>query len=99
MSDLPKLPEADTASLAYSGRSVDYINGYESGRESSADQMRAYGLACYRAGVEAERERCFQIAIEKSADAHEAPFKDYENTHTDGYQDAANDIANEIKDR
>lgn len=40
MSRPPPLPEPDTASLAYSGHSVDYINGYERGYESAADQLR-----------------------------------------------------------
>jgi hypothetical protein len=38
--DLPPLPEPDTISLAMSGRSVDYINGYERGFESCRDQLR-----------------------------------------------------------
>jgi hypothetical protein len=57
MPPLPALPPVDTSSLAWSGRSVDYINGYESGYESAADQMREYGQACYQAATLAAQAR------------------------------------------
>lgn len=50
-------------------------------------------------GVEQERERCYGIATQHAQDASEAPYKDHEDTHVDGYQDAANDIASEIFER
>jgi hypothetical protein len=53
---LPELPEPDTRSLAYSGRDVEYIEGYESGFESALESMRSYGTACFEAGVKAGRE-------------------------------------------
>lgn len=34
-----ELPPPDTASLALSGRSVDYINGYEAGYERASDVL------------------------------------------------------------
>lgn len=60
--ELPPLPELDTRSFAYSGRSVDYINGYEAGYESAAEQMRSYGELCARLAREAERERAAKVA-------------------------------------
>lgn len=60
MTDDPKeLPPPDTASLAYS-RSMDYIDGYESGYEAAANQLRA---AVAQARAE-ELERCARIAKE-----------------------------------
>jgi hypothetical protein len=56
---LPELPEPDTRSLAYSGRDVEYIEGYESGFESALESMRSYGTACFEAGVKAGRESIF----------------------------------------
>jgi hypothetical protein len=53
---LPELPEPATRSLAYSGRDVEYIEGYESGFESALECMRSYGTACFEAGVKAGRE-------------------------------------------
>jgi hypothetical protein len=52
-----KLPEPDTASLAYSGRSTDYINGYEAGYEAAASQLRQ----AVQEAVEAERRRCAEL--------------------------------------
>jgi hypothetical protein len=54
---LPELPPVDTASLAHSGRDVDYINGYEAGYESAIEQMQAYA----RAAVLMERERAAKV--------------------------------------
>jgi hypothetical protein len=54
------LPEPDTVSLAYSGRSPDYINGYEAGYEKAADQLREYA----RQAVLMERERCAKVCEE-----------------------------------
>lgn len=51
-----KLPEPDTASLAMSGLSVDYINGYERGYEDAAEQVRQ--------AVMLERERCARVCEE-----------------------------------
>lgn len=58
---LPELPEPDTRSLAYSGRDVEYIEGYESGFESALESMRSYGTACFEAGVRQERERALDL--------------------------------------
>lgn len=49
-----ELPQPDTASLARSGRSVDYIDGYEAGYEAAAEQVRQ--------AVMAERARCATLA-------------------------------------
>jgi hypothetical protein len=59
MTDTYELPPPDTASMAYSGRSVDYINGYEAGYEAAADQVRAAILA--------ERERCAGVCEQMRA--------------------------------
>lgn len=55
-----ELPAPDTSSLAYSGLSVDYINGYERGYEAAADLVRQVVLL--------ERERCAKVCEEKRFD-------------------------------
>jgi hypothetical protein len=57
VNDEVELPEPDTSGLAWSGRSVDYINGYEAGYEAAAEKVRAAVLA--------ERERCAKVCEEK----------------------------------
>lgn len=59
----------------------------------SLEEMQSFYAAGFRAGME----RAAVIAEEHCADAREAPFKDYEDTHVDGYQDAANDIESAIR--
>jgi hypothetical protein len=43
-------------------------------------------------------EECAKIADEHRDDAQDAPYKDYENNHPDGYTDAGNDIAAAIRE-
>lgn len=61
-----KLPEPDTQSLAMSGRSVDYCNGYEKGWESACEATAAQ----VEAAVLAERERCALVC-----ETHGGPVK------------------------
>jgi len=49
--------------------------------------------------VLAERAACEIIAEQHALKAYDAPFKKHEDTHVDGYQDAANDIAAAIHQR
>jgi hypothetical protein len=55
--ELPPLRQPDTASLSYSGRSVEWISGYERGFEAAADQMQEYA----RLAIKGERERCARL--------------------------------------
>lgn len=42
-------------------------------------------------------EECAKMADKRGTGAVNAPFKDYENTHIDGYQDCAVDTATDIR--
>ena len=51
-----------------------------------------------RKAVEAEREACAQVCEEECADPDDQ-FKNYEDTHTDGWQDGCNSCAWAIRAR
>lgn len=65
--ELPELPESgyDVWDDYYDGITLS-ANGphdrYEGLKLWNEDQMRAYGLSCYEAGVKTERERCANIS-------------------------------------
>ena len=67
-SDLPPLPEVDTASMAWDGRSVDYINGYENGFESAQEKMQDYALLAVAQERERNAKLCDAIYIEEQGE-------------------------------
>lgn len=85
---LPPMPEPEGGKLRY-----DHTGSLLPEPSFSADQVRAYAIQA----VMAERERCAAICREHCEDALGVPFKNYEDTHHDGYQDAANDIESAIR--
>lgn len=93
MSDAVKLPPMPEP-YRKSGQQMSY-DGYDKAHCHlfSIEQLRAYAIQA----VMQERERCAKICREHCEDAFEVSFKDYEDTHHDGYQDAANDIESAIR--
>lgn len=89
---MPPMPHTDLSLVSNFGEDS---SGFGEGFTDC--DMREYARAYAREAVLAERERCARICREHCEDAFNVPFKNYEDTHYDGYQDAANDIEDAIR--
>jgi len=99
---------ARSAGMHYSGACT--LTGMESHLERFAALVAAHTLSNidpsrfmsyqegFAAGAAAEREACAKVCEEECSDPYE-DFKNYEDTHTDGWMDGCNSCAAAIRAR